>query len=108
MPKLEQLSWSEIRDQLTYIAEDRSALSNEMRERLIARALGIVMERLQGPLPRREDLIERCRNCDGSGWISEGPPGGRGFSSRISCPCQGRGAVLTEAGRAVADAARMG
>jgi hypothetical protein len=100
MPKLEELTWPELREQLTYIAEARSNDTQEMRDRLFARALVELMDRSSVSL-RREDLMERCPHCDGSGWIGD-KPGGRGATHRTSCTCRD-GRTLTAAGRAVLD-----
>lgn len=45
-PKLTELTWEQTKEQLAWIEEERSSLSTEMRERLVARALLVVMERL--------------------------------------------------------------
>jgi hypothetical protein len=69
MPKLHELSWDEIRGHLEAIAEEHSgSVIGEMREKLLARALVLVMDRLtQTPRFSRSDLIERCPDCGGTG-----------------------------------------
>jgi hypothetical protein len=45
-PKLEELKWEQLKEQLGWIVEDRSSLDNEKRERLMAKSLLVVMGRL--------------------------------------------------------------
>lgn len=47
-PKLEELTWPQIQEQLTWVMEDRSQLSAKQREQLMARSLLLVIERLDG------------------------------------------------------------
>jgi hypothetical protein len=110
MPKLHELSWDEIRGHLEAIAEEHSgSVIGEMREKLLARALVLVMDRLtQTPRFSRSDLIERCPDCGGTGRPGqEASESVRRLGYNRACEgCQGKGARLTEAGRAVAEAMR--
>jgi DnaJ-class molecular chaperone len=107
MTKLEELTWEEIRLHLNDLVEGTSDLDQQKRERLIAHALVLTMQRLDGPAFRRKDLIERCPDCHGTGKTGEPPSSGRHMSQRGDCAgCDGRGERLTEAGRAVMEAAK--
>lgn len=107
MAKLEELTWKEVHDHLRAIASGASDLDREKRERIIAHALVLVMDRVgaDGSL-RREDVLQKCQ-CGGTGWITEGDlhSGGR---QRTSCPCGGRGWRLTKTGEVIAEVARGG
>lgn len=56
-----------------------------------------------------EDLLKKCKRCDGKGSIDERYRSGGGVGQHVvgrsgTCPdCQGSGGELTESGKAIAE-----
>jgi len=60
---------------------------------------------------KKDDLIERCKECNGTGYFKEssGSQGGIGVKWTREGPCSacgGRGGTLTDAGVAIAEVVR--
>ncbi|MGH7514080.1 MAG: hypothetical protein ACREOQ_14290 [Gemmatimonadales bacterium] len=101
MVKYSELDWETIREEVSNMV-DPDYRGPEQRQRIIARALQLIMERLEkGTLP---ELMEKCPHCDGVGVIRQGAkPGAHGWSSETSCgACRQSGRRPTEVGQAVA------
>jgi hypothetical protein len=100
MVKYSELDWETVREEIGNMA-DPEYRGVEQRQRIIARALQLIVERIeQGLLP---ELMGKCPHCDGTGVIRQGTKSGRGWSSETTCAaCRQSGRRPTEAGQAVA------